>query len=203
MVSRISKAALVVLAALVFSGAAQSVSAQSWAVTPFIGYYAPLSTIIGEEDIGADISHEKTIAFGGRLTRMLNSSWGVEASIGYSSSGLEDDDGDSVDGNVLAGSLRAIYMFPTSGTMNVYGAFGLGYVKHGGDFLDDIDGTSDIGGNLAVGAMFPVGGMMKIRVEVEDFLYSAKFDDGGIETEGKFQNDLYLTAGLYIPFGGN
>src|SRR5690606_20324470 len=88
MVSRISKAALVVLAALVFSGAAQSVSAQSWAVTPYLGYFLPTGSVFGEDDFGEDVSQQSAVMFGGRLARMFNSSWGAEFSVGYASSGL-------------------------------------------------------------------------------------------------------------------
>lgn len=206
MASRFSKATLAVLAALAFSGAAQSAAAQSWAVTPWVGYYLPTADIIGTDVVADEVSQQSALAFGGRVSRMFNSNWGAEFSLGYAASGIEDSD-DEVDGNLMLFSLRAMYMFPTSGRMNIYGAFGLGYITRGGDAWDagagfDVDGKNDIAGNIALGVMFPVSEIMKLRIELEDYLYSAKFESGGIESDGQFQNDLMISAGLHIPFGG-
>jgi hypothetical protein len=206
MASRISKALFLSVVLLAGLGAVNSASAQSWAVTPYLGYFLPTGSVLGEDDFGEDVSQQSTLMFGGRLARMFNSSWGAEFSIGYAGSGLEgEDSGIEEDGNLMMFSLRALYMFPGTGKARLYGAAGLGYVTRGGDIWDDfdVDGKNDIAGNLAFGVMFPLSPMLNLRFELEDYLYSAKFEDGSFESESKFQNDLVLSAGVHIPFGGN
>ncbi len=78
---------------------------------------------------------------------------------------------------------------------------GVALLSHGGDFWDGVDGTTDIGGVLNVGATFEVSEQVGIRLDVEDFLYAAKFTDNGEETDSKFQNDLVFTGGIAIMVG--
>ncbi len=206
MASRISKVLSLVLALLAVTGTARTAAAQSWAITPFIGYFLPTADIIGDDVVSDPISQQSTVMFGGRVARMFNANWGAEFSLGYAGSGVEDSDVE-IDGSLMYFSGRALYLFPSSGRTNLYGAAGVGYITRGGDAWDtdgiDVDGKNDLALNLAFGVMFPVGEMMKLRLEIEDFLYSAKFESGGFESDGQFQNDLMLSAGLHIPFGGN
>ena len=206
MVSRFGKAFALALALLALGGAGREATAQSWAVTAYLGYYFPLGDVFSEEDVGENVAQQSTVAFGGRLSRMFSGNHlGVEFSLGYAGSGLEgEDSGIEVDGSVTMYSLRLLYFFGSSTNLRLYAAGGLGYVTRGGDAFEDIEGTGDVGGNLALGLLFPLGDTFDLRIELEDYLSSAGFeDDDGDESDSQFQNDFLLSAGLHIPFGGD
>ena len=205
MVSRFGKAFALALALIALAGAGREATAQTWGVTAYLGYYFPVADVIGEADAGQNISQQSTVAFGGRLSRMFSGDHlGVEFSIGYAGSGLEGEEtGEEIDGTVTMWSLRLLYMLGSSGKLRPYLAGGLGYLTRGGDAWEDIDGTGDIGGNLALGLLFPLGETLDLRIELEDYISSAGFDTGTFETDSEFQNDFLLSAGIHIPFGGN
>lgn len=205
MVSRFGKAFAVALALVALSGAGREAGAQTWGVTAYLGYYFPLGDVLSADDVGENVSQQSTVAFGGRLSRMFSGDrLGVEFSLGYAGSGLEgEDSGAEIDGSMTMWSLRLLYMLGSAGKLRPYLAGGLGYVTRGGDAWEDIDGTGDIGGNLALGLLFPLGEMLDLRVELEDYLSSAGFSEGSFETNSEFQNDFLLSAGIHIPFGGN
>jgi hypothetical protein len=205
MVSRFGKTFALALALIALAGGARDAAAQSWAVTAYLGYYYPLGDVLSEADVGENVSQQSTVAFGGRIARMFSANkLGVEFSLGYAGSGLEgEDSGIEIDGSLTMWSLRLIYMLGAGGNLRPYLAGGLGYVTRGGDAWEDIDGTGDIGGNLAVGLLFPLGETLNLRVELEDYLSSAGFESGGVESESEFQNDFLLSVGIHIPFGGN
>lgn len=205
MVSRFGKALALGLAALAFS--AGQARAQSWAVTAYLGYYFPAGDVFTDEFATENISQQSTVAFGGRVSRMFSGNHlGVEFSIGYAGSGVEgDESGEELDGSLTMTSLRLLYFFGSSSNLRLYAAGGLGYVTRGGDAWEDIEGTGDIGGNLALGLLFPLGETLDLRVELEDYISSAAFDVGGGfgESDSELQNDFLLSAGIHIPFGGN
>ena len=135
------------------------------------------------------------MAFGGRLLRMFNAAWGAEFSVGYAGSGVEDSD-DEEDASITMFSARLVRQFSPT----FMGGGGLAYVTRGGTFWEDIDGTSDIGANLFLAYLFPMGERMKVRIEIEDYISSAGFEVGTFETDGQLQNDLVLSGGVMIPF---
>ncbi len=59
-----------------------------------------------------------------------------------------------------------------------------------------IEGIDDLGGTLGLGAKLGHGPMFSIRVDLEDFICSAKFNSDTEESDSKLQNDLLLSAGL-------
>ena len=207
MVSRFGKGFALALALVALAGAGREAAAQAWGVTAYLGYYFPLADVVSAEDnpLGEAVSQQSTVAFGGRLSRMFSGDHlGVEFSIGYAGSGLEgEDSGNEVDGTMTMWSLRLLYMLGSAGKLRPYLAGGLGYLTRGGDAWEDIDSTGDIGGNLALGLLFPLGEMLDLRIELEDYLSSAAFDSALGETDSEFQNDFLLSAGIHIPFGGN
>jgi hypothetical protein len=199
------KRALSLTAGVALALAAQSGSAaaQGVSITPFIGYYAPLGDVIDEG--GSTVSTQAALAFGGRLTLDVPGPLGVEASVAYAGAGVESG-GSEGDANVMVLSARALFQLASLGPMaSLHAGAGLAYVMRGGDVWDEaedfgVDGINDFGGTLGLGAKFGLGPMFSIRVDLEDFIYSAKFEDTVSETEGKLQNDLLLSAGLNIGF---
>ena len=197
MVSRISKAVGMVLVLAAVAGV-QSASAQGVSVTPFIGAYLPVSNVA--DDGGFDVKQKTGIAFGGRLTYMMQGNWGIEGEVAYASSKLEFDGVDGDNGNVIFFGAKAMYFFPSASNFRMHGGFGVGFTSRGGDDWDGADETSTIGGILNLGFTTPLSGMMKLRVDVEDYIGSIAPVDG---LDSKLQNDLLITAGVMIPFGGN
>lgn len=184
--------------------AAPQVSEAQVSVTPFVGYYAPLGTLI--EDGGSEVfSTQSAMVFGGRLGFASTGPLGFEATVAYSGAGLESG-GEEADGNVMILSGRALYRLGglgPSGTLHA-GA-GLAYIMRGGDVWDDIesadvDGVDDFGGTIGLGAQFSLSQMMSIRVDVEDFIYNGEIHNDVDETDSKLQNDLMLSAGLNFGF---
>ena len=194
---------LAVLGALALVAAPKASEAQV-SVTPFVGYYAPLGTLLkdGDTEVG---STQGAMVFGGRLGLATPGPWGFEASVAYSDAGLEAGSAE-VDGNVMILSGRALYRLGglgPSGTLHA-GA-GLAYVMRGGDFWDEVaeaevDGIDDFGGTIGLGAKFSLSQMMSIRVDVEDFIYSGEIHNDVDATESTLQNDLMLSAGLNFGF---
>ncbi|MGH7586038.1 MAG: outer membrane protein [Gemmatimonadales bacterium] len=193
---------LAALGALALVAAPKASEAQV-SVTPFVGYYAPLGTLL--QDGGTEFSTQSAMVFGGRLGLQTPGPLGFEASLAYSSAGLESG-GAELDGDLMVLSGRALYRLGglgPSGTLHA-GA-GLAYVMRGGDAWDGledsgIEGIDDFGGTIGLGAKFSFSPMMSIRVDVEDFIYSGEVHNDTEATESKLQNDLMLSAGLNFGF---
>lgn len=199
MVSRISKAVGMVLVLAAAAGV-HSASAQGVSVTPFVGAFLPLSEVATEEDFGIDVKQKTGIAFGGRLTYQMQGNWGIEGEVAYANSKLEFDGTDGDGGNVIFFGAKAMYFFPSASNFRVHGGAGLGFTSRGGDDWDGSDESSTIGGILNLGFTTPLSGMMKLRVDVEDYIGSIAPVDG---LDSQLQNDLLITAGVMIPFGSN
>jgi len=197
MVSRISKAVGMAFVLAAVAGV-QSASAQGVSVTPFVGAYLPVSKVADEG--GFDVKQKTGIAFGGRLTYQMQGNWGIEGEVAYANSKLEFDGVDGDGGNVIFFGAKAMYFFPSASSLRMHGGFGVGFTSRGGDDWDGADETSTIGGILNLGFTTPLSGMMKLRVDVEDYIGSIAPVDG---LDSKLQNDLLITAGVMIPFGGN
>lgn len=199
MVSRISRAVGLVLVLAAVAGV-PSASAQGFSVTPFIGAYLPLSDVAKEDDFGVDVKQNAGIAFGGRLTYQMQGNWGIEGEIAYSSSKLDFGDVEGDGGSVLFYGAKLMYFFPSAGNFHWHAGGGLGMTSRGGDDWDGADDSSTFGGILNLGFTAPLSGMMKIRVDIEDYIGSiAPVED----LDSQLQNDLLITAGVMIPFGGN
>ncbi|HTR21661.1 MAG TPA: hypothetical protein VMH88_12470 [Gemmatimonadales bacterium] len=186
-------------------------------VTPFVGLYLPTSSVIQETAVGLTVSgkHGTTFLFGARLTYWTSPSVGLEASLGYTPSSMTfsvDTGGVRVgsadtSAHVILGSARVLYKVgPKGGDTDIHLLAGVGFISHGGAAYDllgqgggGISGTTDIGGVVGASVRFRVSAKLKARVDVEDNLYSAKFNIGGAETTSHFQNDIAVSLGLAIP----
>lgn len=197
MASRISKAVGMVLVLAAVTGV-QSAAAQNVSVTPFVGAYLPVSDVLDEG--GSTVKQKTGVAFGGRLTYQMQGNWGIEGEVAYADSKLEFDDVDGEGGNVLFFGAKAMYFFPSASNFRVHAGAGVGFTSRGGDDWDGADESSTIGGIVNLGFTTPISGMIKLRIDVEDYIGSIAPVDG---VDSKLQNDLLITAGVMIPFGGN
>jgi hypothetical protein len=177
-------------------------------INPFGGIYFPIADLVDQDIEGVAVTAKQKLGplFGARVTVWINESFGVEGGFAYSITDAEGEEAGVTgeeDANVMLGTLMGLYQFaPSPGTpfMLHFGA-GPALIIHGGDAYEDWEGTTDIGGSIIFGGTYDVSDMVAIRFNAQDFMYQAKFDQAGLETDGKFQNDLVFTGGVVIKVG--
>lgn len=183
-------------------------------LAPSIGMYIPTGQLIETTVKGYDatVGHRSRVIFGASLTYWASPRLGVEGLWAYSASNLSvtlDSAylGATADssGSVMLGSVRVLYevVSSDSGRLALAVVGGVGVAAHSGasyEFLKafggPLSGSTDVGGVVGVSARFPTSPNLKIRVDVEDNIYSAGFTIGGIETAPRLQNDLVMRLGL-------
>jgi opacity protein-like surface antigen len=196
-------------------------------INPFGGLYLPTTDVIEFDSVILDLPSEEmatakqktAAAFGGRITIWLQQAFAIEGGFAYALSDGDVElngqdlcdtsfDGDAIvcDANVWFGSLKGLYRFAPQAGANwaIHLGAGPAVISRGGDAFEDADGKTDIGGVLNVGASFDLTPQVAIRLDAEDYLYSAKFEDSesGVELgDSKFQNDLLFTGGIAIRLG--
>ncbi len=196
-------------------------------VTDIVEFNQELLTFIEEEvEFLLDLSpgsldldevsakHKAAALFGGRITGWLTDVVALEGSFVFALSdgelkvvgsalGESFDESVDDDANVWLGSLKVLYRFvpQPDAIWAIHIGGGPAIIGRGGDVWEDTDGTTDFGGVLNVGAIFDVSPQVGIRLDVEDYIYSAKFEVEGEELgDSKFQNDLLFTGGIVIRF---
>jgi hypothetical protein len=157
---------------------------------PYAGVYLPTQNLVDPvvpNPSGysqASLKQKAAVARGGRLTvwwRHL----GVEASVGYSPSGVSTVGayvGDS-SAHVNTASVRALMRIsPTGGSPWLRLGGGVGWVSRGGGAysewgttLTSVCGTSSRAGVVSAGAGFKfAGGWLTLRLDADDYLYRAR-----------------------------
>ncbi len=165
----------------------------------------------------ASAKHKPAVMFGGNVTVWVTEVFGIEGGFAYALSDGEIEVGGSnvcgqtvlgeevlCDANVYMGSLKGLYRFlPQPGSIvAIHLGAGVALIGRGGDLWEDVSGKTDIGGVVNVGATFDVTPQVAIRLDVQDYIYSAKFDVDGVDLgDSKFQNDLAITGGLVVKVG--
>jgi hypothetical protein len=213
------RATYVTVAALTFVAFPAPGMAQSkLELTPFAGVYLPTSDVLEVRDVFTagdrlTAKHQRAVIFGGRLAMWVTERVAVEGSFGYSPSKVEatytdpgvDSSSEKVDARVIVASGRVLLALgPQGRSTSWHVVLGGGVTAHGGDAWEGGSGTTNIGGVVGFGGRFRVSPAVEIRVDVEDNLFSARVREGssGTQSDARFQNDLVISAGLSIPFGG-
>ena len=209
-------AAVFAVIVLVLGLHAAPARAQTWSITPWLGYSFPSGDVgnFSDADEELKISQGSGFAFGGLLGYDGAGKIGFDFGLGYLGSDVEAEGctaGDCVDlgeesSSVITLNGRVRYMFSGPEAQNkFYGAAGLAYLMRGGDAYEDVDGADDIGVSLAIGMRRPLTEMMQLVVEFEDILFSGELDNpfgGGVESNSNINNHFTLRGGVRIPFGG-
>jgi hypothetical protein len=204
---------LVVLAITPVALAAQT----KWEFTPFVGLYAPTSDVLEISDVltaGDKLTakHETAFVFGGRLGVSVSKQVVIEGSFGYALSGVKatytdpstgSSTGDTTGHVIVAGVRALVAVGPTDRSTSWHVIVGSEFVSHGSPAYEGLGGLTDFGGVVGFGAKFKAGKSLAVRVDLEDNLYSGKFEDtaSGAQTTSKFQNDISILAGLVVPLG--
>lgn len=178
-------------------------------ITPYVGLYTPTTTVVSqfEPTCTCDVSlkHQPAFLVGTRVLFWMNRRLGLEAAMAYSGSGLHAEASGlgSADttAEVVLGTARLVAHLnrPDAVTGFIAGA-GLGVVAHGGDAYSGITGTTDLGASVMFGVRSRIGSQLTVRLELEDYLYSASFGPSP-NTDAQFQHDLVASLGLGILLG--
>lgn len=180
-------------------------TAQSIAVTPFVGFFAPVSDYVVENEFLA--KHAPGFAAGARLTYQTAGRLGFAAEGAYAASDLDlDDEGTelTMDAHVIvvSGTVRYQLLAPDS-RVHAHLAAGVAVLTRGGAPYDEFEWSdmTDFGGVLGGGVSFPLSERLRVAIELEDFISSASVQEDEMTSESRLQNDFLLTAGVAIPIG--
>lgn len=202
---------LFLLAALLGSAlpAALPAQARSLEITPYLGLYMPTTAVVSqfEPTCSCDVSlkHKSAFLFGARVLYWMGDKFGLEGTVGYSGSGVTAEASGlgtaDTTARIVVGSARLLARLgrPDASTGFLAGV-GVGLVAHGGDAYDGATGTTDFGGSVMVGVRSRITSQLTVRLEFEDYLYSASFGPSP-NTDSKFQHDFVASVGLSIGFG--
>jgi hypothetical protein len=169
--------------------------------TAYGGVFVPLNDVVEDEILGTD-KHESALAIGGRLTLALPGPLGVEGTFNYAMSDVEAD-GATESANVWAVSGRAVFEFGLpAAPLTFFVNGGIAYIGRGGDYYEGAEDKSNVGGVAGVGVKVGLPGLLSIRLDAEDYVYSAKPTIAGVTpTDSQLQNDIVVSAGLVFSIG--
>lgn len=207
---------MLMLACLLSLTAAPALAQPAVEIVPMIGAYVPLGTLVTieeiDEELGAittELEHKPALLLGARVDFWTMGNMGLEASLAYAMSDVEatvttdlGEGSDDMSANTFLAAAKVLYRLGVpGGPARFHLGGGLAMIKHGGDAFEDVDGTTDIGGVVGLGASISLPGTLGIRIDLEDYIYSAKFGEGDNESDSELQNDVVLTAGVAFKLG--
>jgi hypothetical protein len=185
-----------------------SVEAQGLSFTPNIGVYIP-TTELRKAASGEEFKQEISLTLGGRLGVALSQRLGLEFTGAYApsdlkvtASGLGDQ---SQDANIFTGSGRISYqLVPYTSPIAFVVTGGVGVINRSGEFYQNVEKKTDIGGTLGASARFRLGSLLRLQLSAEDYIYKPKAEIPGFgpNDETKTQNDIHLSIGVGIPLLG-
>jgi hypothetical protein len=185
-----------------------SMEAQGLSFTPNIGVYIPTSELVRAAS-GEEFKQEISLTLGGRLGVSLGQRLGLEFTGAYApsdlkvtASGLGDQ---SQNANVFTGSGRISYqLVPYTSPIAFVVTGGVGVINRSGEFYQNVEKKTDIGGTLGASARFRLGSLLRLQLSAEDYIYKPKAEIPGFgpNDETKTQNDIHLSIGVGIPLLG-
>ena len=210
-----------------------SLEAQSQVeVEPYVGLYRPTSILASGDGFAADagdtVKHQGSVALGMRVTiSRLGRRLGFEGTFGYAPSALWSNllyDGPGVPtyaAHVITLSAKAsLRVTPPDVRTGLRVSAGVSLVGHGGDAYPTTDYTGPrtfLGGIAGLGGSVRLGRWLGLRIDGEDFVYSAHLGkctrtgpgSGSVcdvysenanrgPTGSRLQNDLVLSLGFSL-----
>lgn len=174
-------------------------------ISPFVGAFVPLTDLVDEEAINLTASQKEALVVGGRVKVKFPGPLGVEGTFMYALSDIESDDaGDvvDVDASVWALSGRLVYTFGLPAVPVSFNASGgVALVSHDPD-IEGAESETDVGGVVGLGLRLDPPGLLAVRLDVEDYLYSFQPEgEPGEEFESRFQSDVVVSVGLVFELG--
>jgi hypothetical protein len=187
--------------------AAQPLLAQRISIAPNIGVYIPTTELVKAAS-GEEFKQEVSLTLGGRLGIFFGQRLGFEFTGDYAPSDLKVTAtglGTKEDANIFTGSGRVSYqLIPFTSPVAFLVTAGVGVINRSGDFYQNVDHKTDVGGTIGASARFRLGRLLRLQLNAEDYIYKPKADIPGFAAsdEKKTQNDIHLSIGLGIPFLG-
>ena len=194
------------LAAILVLGMVPANATAQLMLTPILGVYVPTANLY-EVPGSIGTAKQKTSFIGGaRLMVSASGKLGIEGGVLYGPAGISVTTTAgtvSRSANITLAHLRLVYVLNSEwAAVNVYIAGGAALVKRGGEAFQDVEGLTDVGGNLALGTIFRLGSAFRARLEIEDYIYQTEFTFPNGETSSpRLQHDVVFTFGVSIPLG--
>lgn len=202
---------MIALAAL--TGSYEPTAAQ-WEVTPGIGFYVPLGSVVSvpssDDGAGLDMRHVPAVAFVARVGHRLGPGR-LEASAEFTPSlvAVRDPDGTrDLRSALLLSSLR--FLVPVAGRdarrgWSVHTGGGAGLLRRWGEAWSGFSGTTDVALAASVIAAFaPRGSPLSVRLDLTNYVYDAGFRGEGERTLGNgLRTELVWTFGVGFTLEGS
>ena len=200
---------LLALAMISTPAAAQS----RFEFTPFVGGYFPTKPLVADTSGGAAIFETNSgPVVGGRVTYWVSPRIGLEGSFGVASSkthlfaGTTDIEFRST--TYLADARVLVQVNNPSSPTGLHLSGGVALTKASNAFFslaDDLDQLSydpSIGFVVGAGVSRRIASGVRLRIDLEDRIYTAKFDAplGGTELDDETQHDMVFSTGLAFSF---
>jgi hypothetical protein len=180
------------------------VRAQPLEAVPFGGAIFPMGQLV--EQGNANLSHRRSVVFGGRLDAWLWSSAGLELAVGFAPSGYHATStaGTSADttGGLFTATGRFLYRFARIGPVSWEVSAGAGVMVHGGSFLVNLasSGRQHLTGVVGLTGRVQVSEGTALIASAEDYLYSVKLGGmTGITPESRLNNAVVVSLGIVVP----
>ena len=186
-----------------------------FSLSPYLGMVLPtadLLTLAKSSGTGTqDIKLSSALTVGGRLAVLFTSRVGILADVGYSPGSLKFDSTGiktNTDVTVLSGVGKLVlYLIPSTSPVWLNVSGGGGAIRHSfkngaGSTLTGLKDATNVGGVIGTSAGIRLGQLIALTGTLEDYLYSAQFDNAGTKTTEKKQHDVRITGGIRIPILG-
>jgi len=190
------------------------VEAQSkFEFTPFAGGYFPTKPLIADTSGGATIFETTSgPVVGGRVTYWVSPRVGLEGSFGVASSKTHifasTTEFDFKSTTYLADARVVFQVNNPSSPTGLHLSGGAALTKASNAFFslaDEVDQLTydpSIGFVVGVGVSRRIGSGVRLRIDLEDRIYTAKFDipAGGADLDDETQHDVVFSTGLAFAF---
>jgi hypothetical protein len=187
--------------ALMCAAAPAPAAAQSGSIGVWGGVFTPLKTNPDLGSIGGTIERKNSFIGGARLTFWGTNILGLELVAGYTPANVSVA-GSTVNGNrklneLVGGAKLMLGLTPAMSPVGFHIGVGPAFIRRGKDVGDPNRSESNFGGVAGAGLRIPISQSLGLRIDAEDYFYGGDFGGGK-----DFTNDLVLSAGLHLNFGG-
>ncbi len=178
----------------------------------FAGVFVPTSDFVNQSS-GDDIrkvSMRTGLVAGARAGVWFTGRLAVELEAAYVNSDMEvfaQEAGSVVSDTLLGsdmfyGSVNLMYSVfdPPLDPISIYVAGGVGFIGRGGNAFEFFSDQADFAGTLGLGLRYEVSPIVILRLDLRDYISS--FSEQTPGAESKLQNDLLISLGLDVTFGG-
>jgi hypothetical protein len=190
-----------------------AVAQSKFEFTPYVGAYFPTKPLVADTSGGATIFETNSgPAVGGRLTYWVSPRVGLEGSFGVASSKTHLFAGTTeleFRSSTYMADARVLFQVnnPSSPTgLHLSGGVALTKASNAffslADEVDQLTYDPSIGFVVGAGVSRRIASGLRLRIDLEDRIYTAKFDvpSGGTDIDDETQHDIVFSTGLAFSF---